>query len=71
MKKLFLKISQYSQENTCFGADLQLIKKRLQHRCFSVNSAIFLRKPILKNIYERVLLLKVFIINFRKNIQLI
>ena len=31
------------------------IKKRLQHRCFPVNIAKFL-KPILKNIYERLLL---------------
>ena len=27
--------------------------KRLQHSCFPVNIAIFLRKPILKNILER------------------
>ena len=30
-----------------------LIKKRLWHRCFPVNIAKFLRKPILKNICER------------------
>ena len=33
-----------------------LIKKRLQYRCFPVNSAKFLTKPILKNICERLLL---------------
>ena len=37
-----LKISQYSQENTCVGV---FIKKRLQHRCFPVNIAKFLRTP--------------------------
>ena len=58
-KKLFLKLSQYSQENSCVGiffnkvSGLQafnFIKKRLQHWCISVNIAKFLRKPILKNI---------------------
>ena len=34
------------------------IKNRLQHRCFSVSIAKFLRKPILKNISERQLLTK-------------
>ena len=29
------------------------IKKRLQHRCFSVNIGKFLRTPVLKNICER------------------
>ena len=51
-KKVFLKISQYSRENTCVGvtfhtvAGLQaynIIKKRLQHRCFP--------KSVFKNIY--------------------
>ena len=32
------------------------IKKRLQHKCFPVKFAKFLRTPILKNIYERLLL---------------
>ena len=32
------------------------IKKRLQHRCFPVNVAKFLRTSILKNICERLLL---------------
>ena len=35
---------------------LQLIKKRLQHRCFPVKFVNFLRTPILKNICERLLL---------------
>ena len=39
---VFLKNSQYSQENTCVGGE-----KRLQHRCFAVNIAKFLRAPIL------------------------
>ena len=33
-----------------------LLKKRLQHRCFLVNIAKFLRTPILKNICKRLLL---------------
>ena len=50
IKKLFLIISQYSQENTCVGvffnenAGLQsynFIKKRLQHKGFPVNIAKF------------------------------
>ena len=32
------------------------IKKRLQHRCFPVNIAKCLRTPILKNMYEKLLL---------------
>ena len=65
MKKLFLKISQCSLENTCVGVFLykiaglkacNFIKKRLQHRYFSVNIAKFLRITILKNICERLLL---------------
>ena len=32
------------------------IKKRIQHRCFSVNTAKFLGTPILRNIYELMLL---------------
>ena len=41
---LFFKILQYLQENT--------YKRRLQHRCFSVNILKFLRTPILKNICD-------------------
>ena len=32
------------------------LKKRLQHKCFPVNIVKFLKTPILKNIYERLLL---------------
>ena len=53
-KKLFLKISQYSQESTCIG--VSFFSKRLQHRCFLVNIVKFLRIPILKNNHERLLL---------------
>ena len=51
-------ISQNSQENTCvrvsFLTKLQIsacnfIKKSLQHRCFPVNLAKFLRAPFLQN----------------------
>ena len=49
MKKVFLKILQNSQENTCarvsFLIKLQL-KKRLWRRCFPVNIAKFLRTPL-------------------------
>ena len=54
-KKVFLEISQNSQENTCAriffliklkASSLQLyFKKRLWHRCFSVNCAKFLKAP--------------------------
>ena len=58
-KKLILKISPYSQENTCVGVSFNkvsfLIKKRLQHRCLPVNIANLLRAPILKKICERLL----------------
>ena len=33
------------------------IKKRLQHKCFSVKFVKFQRTPILKNIFERLLLI--------------
>ena len=33
-----------------------ILKKRLEHKCFPVNIAKFLRTPILKNICERLLL---------------
>ena len=42
MRKAVLKISQYSQEG--------FIKKRLQHNCFPLDIAKFLRTPISKNI---------------------
>ena len=56
IKELFLQILQYSQENTCVGvsfnnvADRQTYnapKKRLQHRCFTLNLAKSLRAPTL------------------------
>ena len=51
-KKMFLKISQNSQENTCARASFliklqatpaTLLKAKLWHRCFPVNFAKFLR----------------------------
>ena len=39
------------------NAGLAFIKESLQHSCFSVKVAKFLRTPILKNICERLLLL--------------
>ena len=54
IKKVFFKISQNSQENTCIGVSFlkkiaawrpaALLKKRLKHRCFPVN--------FLRNFYE-------------------
>ena len=41
-EKVFLKISQNSQENTC--ARFSFLKKRLWRRCFPVNFAKFLRR---------------------------
>ena len=41
-KKIFLNISQNSQENT---APATLLQNRLWHRCFPVNLAKFLRTP--------------------------
>ena len=39
-----LKILQYSQENTFVGLQaFNFINKRLQHRCFPMNSAKFLK----------------------------
>ena len=57
IKRAFLKISQMWQENTCVGL---FIKKRLQHRCFPVNFAKFLRTLILKNSCQQLL-------NFKNN----
>ena len=54
VKKVFLEISQNSQENTCarvsFLIKLQasgLLKKRFWHRCFPVNFTKLLRIPFL------------------------
>ena len=64
-RKLFLKISEYSQENTCVGISF-LIKmqafrdpallKETRTQVFFANIEKFLRAPILKNICERLLL---------------
>ena len=44
----------FSGKHLCWSLFFNFIKKRLQHRCFTV--AKFLRTPILKNIYVRLLL---------------
>ena len=46
IKKVFLEISQNSQENTLRLASL--LKKRLRHRCFLVNFSKYLRTPFLQ-----------------------
>ena len=57
-KKVFLEISQDSQENTCAGASFliklqarpaTLLEKKLWHRCFPGNFEKFLRTPFLQN----------------------
>ena len=60
---MFIKISQYSQENNCVRVSFLIkfqaynfIKNGLQHRCFPVDIARYLRTPILKNIYKQLLL---------------
>ena len=50
VKKVFLKILQNSQENTCARVSFfpaTLLKRRLWHRCFPVIFAKFLRMPFL------------------------
>ena len=54
VKKVFLAISQNSQENTC--ARVSSLKKRLRHRCFPVNFAKFLGTRFLQNTSGRLLL---------------
>ena len=44
VKKVFLEISQNSQENTCARVSF-ILKERLWHKCFPVNFAKFLRSP--------------------------
>ena len=62
-KKVFLEISQNSEENACarvsFLIKLQatLLKKKLWHRCFPVNFAKYLRTPILTEHLRWLLLL--------------
>ena len=52
-----VKTTKYSPENTCVGLSIQqtcnFVKKRVQHRCFPVNIAEFLKTPILRNVCER------------------
>ena len=55
IKKMFLEVSQNSQENICARVSF-LIKKRLWHRCFPTNFAKFLRTPFLQNTSGRLLL---------------
>ena len=64
-KKVFLKFRNFHRKTLVLeslfnkAAGLKacnFIKKRLQHRCFPVNIAKFLRTFILKNICERLLL---------------
>ena len=64
-KKLFIEISQNSPENTCARARFimksqaeacNVIKKRLWHRCFSVNFANFLWTTFLQNTSGQLLL---------------
>ena len=60
-KKVFLKILQNSQENTCARVSFQnkvaglgpatLLKKTLGHSCFPVNFAKFLRTPFSQNTF--------------------
>ena len=50
--KIFLKISQISQENTRVVISFSIkLQASLQHRCYPVKFAKFLRTPNLKNIY--------------------
>ena len=57
VKKIFINIYKISRESTSAGVCFIIfIKNRLHHRCFSVKFAKFLRRPILKNISERLLL---------------
>ena len=63
VKMVLLKISQYSQENTCvrvsFNKGAGLYKKRHQHRCFPVNITKFLRTTFFID-HPRWLLLDIF-----------
>ena len=64
-EKVLLETFQNSQENTCARASIlvnlqvdacNFIRKRLWHRCFSLNFLKFLRTPFLLNICGRPLL---------------
>ena len=76
--EVFLKISQILQQNTCVGAsfwlvaslqDWNVLKKRLQHRCFPAKFAKCLSTYILKNICERLLLQKSFGLSHVKDLS--
>ena len=60
VKEVFIKISPTSQETPFLmklqSFRLQVFKKRLQHKCFSVKFAKLLRIPMLRNICKRLLL---------------
>ena len=58
LKKVFLKISQNSQEDTCARVSflIKLQVKGLWHRYFPMNFAKFLRTPFSQNISGRLLL---------------
>ena len=46
----------FTGKRPCWSKVVGLIKAGLQHMCFPVNIAKFLREPILKNICERLFL---------------
>ena len=52
-KKLFIKKCPRAQQNTLLET---LLKNRLWHRCFSVNSVKFLKTPFLQNTSGRLFL---------------
>ena len=54
--EVFIKSSQILQENVCVSVFCNFNKKRLQHRCFPVRFAKFLRTLILNNSCERLVL---------------
>ena len=55
---MFVEISHNSQENTCVRVSFltTLLRKRLWHRCFSVNCVEFLRTPFSRNTSVRLIL---------------
>ena len=56
-KAVLKKFEILTGKHLCWSSFLiKFINKRLQHRCFPLNIAKFLRAPTLKNIYERLLL---------------
>ena len=58
-EKVFLGISQNSQENSCTRVSFLIkLKKRLLHRCFPVNFVKFLRTSFLQNTSGQLLLYK-------------